>query len=145
MSSSPRTVVGTGINGTGVAPKAGYPNESDGAAPPNHASMFSGAHFDCRISLLNSLLTRRGMPLTDRLERRGGLFFDSTSTLFFGGSRSESGELPKDNSSSTVASLSSVQIGSLPLFCLTRGARWPFPCILSIRSPSKRVRKRSFS
>ena len=58
----------------------------------------------------------------DWLERRGGLFLDSASTLFFGGGRSGSRELPKDNSSSAVASLSSGRIGSLALFCLTKGA-----------------------
>ena len=59
------------------------------------------------------------MPLTDRLERRGGLFIDSASTLFFGGIGFGSGELPEDNSSSAAASLSSDWISSLPLFCLT--------------------------
>ena len=59
------------------------------------------------------------MPLTDRLECCRGLFLDSASTLFFGGSASRSKELPEDNSSSTAALLSSNRIGSLPLFCLT--------------------------
>ena len=77
------------------------------------------------------------MSLTDRLERRGGLFFDSVSTLFFGGSASGSGELPEDNSSSATASLSSDRIGSLPLFCLTRGAGWPLPRTFLARSPSR--------
>ena len=97
MSSGPQTAVGVGIYKAGTTPKVGYPNGSDGAAPPGHASMFSGACFDCRLSLLNSLCTRLGMPLKDRLERRGGLFLDSASTLFFGGGRSGSGELPEDN------------------------------------------------
>ena len=43
----PRTTVGSGIYGTGAAPKAGYLNGSDGAAPPSHAGMFSGARSDC--------------------------------------------------------------------------------------------------
>ena len=38
-----------------------------------------------------------------RLERRGGLFLDSASTLFFGGGRLGSGELPVDNSLSVAA------------------------------------------
>ena len=141
----PRTAVDTCIYRTGAASKAGYPNGSDGAAPPSHVGMFSGARFNCRLSLLNSLRTRRGMPPTDRLERCGGLFLDSASTLFFGGGRSASGELPKDNLSSAAASLSSGQIGSLPLFCLTRGARWLLPRAFSIRSPSRQVRWWSFS
>ena len=145
MSFSPRTIAGAGIYGAGAAPNVGYPNESDGATPPYHAGMFSGACSDCRLSLLNSLRTRRGMPLTDRLERRECLFLDSASTLFLGGGRSGSGELPKDNSSSSAASLSSGQIGSLPLFCLTGGARWLLPRAFSIRSPSKRAYRRSFS
>ena len=106
--------------------------------------VFGGA-FICRLSLLNSLRTRRGMPLTDRLEHLKGLFLDSVSTLFFRGNGSENGELPKDNSSSAATSLSSEWIGSLPLFCLTGGAGWPLPRTFSTRSPSKRVRRRSFS
>ena len=145
MSSGPPTVVGVGIYGTGVAPKVGYPNGSDGTAPPIHAGMFSGASSDCRLSLLNSLCTRRGMPLTDRLELCEGLFLDSASVLFFGGVRSESGELPEDNSLYTVALLPSGRIGSLPLFCLTGGAGWPLSRAFSIHSPSRRARKRSFS
>ena len=116
MSSGPRTEVGAGIYRTGAAPKVGYPNGSDGAAPPSQAGMFSGSHSDCRLSLLNSLRTRRGMPLMDRLERRGCVFLDSASTLFFGGVRSESRELLEANSSSVAASLPSSRIGSLPLF-----------------------------
>ena len=134
-----------GINGTGAVPKVRYPNESGGAAPPSHVGMFLGARSVCRLSLLNSLRTRRGMPLTDRLERREGLFLDSASTLFFRGSGFRSGELPEDNSSSATASLSSDRIGSLPLFCLTGGAGWPLPRTFSTCSPSRQVRKRSFS
>ena len=145
MSSGPWTVVGIGIYGTGAAPKVGYPNESDGAIPPSHARMFSGARSDYHHSLLNSLCTRRGMPLTDRLDRLRGLFLDSASTLFFGGGRSRSGELPKEKSSFAAASLSSGQIGSLPLFFLIGGAGWLLPCAFSIRSPFKQVRRRSFS
>ena len=85
--------------------------------------------------------TRRGMPLTDRLERRGGLFLDLASTLFFRGGRSGSEELPKDNSSSVVMSLSSSRTESLPLLCLTGGAGWLPPRAFSIRSPSRRARK----
>ena len=107
--------------------------------------MFSGVHAVCRFSLLNSLYTRRGMPLTDRLERHEGLFLHLASTLFFRGGRSKSEKLSEDNSSSAAASLSSARIGSLPLFCLTRGARWLLPRAFLIRSPSRRVRKRSFS
>ena len=132
MSFGPRIVVGAGIYGAGVAPRMGYTNGSDGAMPLCHVGIFSGAYFDCRLYLLNSLLTRRGMLLMDRLERRGGLFLDLVSTLFFRGGRSGSGELPKDNSLSTAASLSSDPIGSLPLFCLTRGARWLLPRAFSI-------------
>ena len=82
--------------------------------------------------LLNSLLTQQGMPLTDRMERREGLFLDSECTLFVGGGRSGSGELPEDNSSSVATSLSSSRIGSLPLFCFTGGVGWLLPCAFSI-------------
>ena len=68
----------------------------------------------------------------DRLERHGGLFLDFASPLFFGGGRSGSGELLEDNSSSAAASLSSGQIGSFPLFCITRGAGWLLPRAFSI-------------
>ena len=135
MSSAPPTAVGTGIKGTGAAPKAGYLNGSDGAAPPSRAVTFLGARSYYRLSLLNSLGTRRGIPLTDRLERHEGLFLDPASTLFFGGGKSGSGELPKDKSSSVAASLSSGWIGSLPLFCLTRGAGWLLPRAFSIVHP----------
>ena len=145
ISLGPRTVVGTSINETGAALKARYPNISDGVAPPSHAGMFSRARFDCRLSLLNSLHPRRGFPLEDRQECREGLFLDSASTLFFRGSGSESGELPEDNSSPVAASLSSGRIGSLPLFCLTRGTRWPLPRTSSIRSPFRQVCRWLFS
>ena len=107
MSSGSRTAKGSGIHGASAAPKVGYPNGSDGTAPPSHTGMFSGAHFDCHLSLLNSIRTRWGIPLTDRLERRGGLFLNYTSTLFFGGVRSGSEYLTEDNLLSDAASLSS--------------------------------------
>ena len=47
--------MGVGIYGVGVTPKVGYLKGSDGAAPLYHASTFSEACFDCRLSLLNSL------------------------------------------------------------------------------------------
>ena len=37
ISYGPRTAVGAGIYGVGVAPKVGYPNGSDGVAPLCHA------------------------------------------------------------------------------------------------------------
>ena len=67
------------------------------------------------------------------------------SALFFGGGRFGSRELPKDNSSFVAASLLSGRIGSLPLFCLTRGAGWLLHCAFSIRSSSRRAHKRPFS
>ena len=145
MSSGPLTTVGAGIYETGAAPKVGYLNESDGAAPPTQVGMFSGVRSECRLSLLNSLRTRRGVSLMNRLERRGGLFLDSASTLFFGGVRSRSEELSEDNSSSVAASLPSNRIGSFPLFCLIGGAGSPLPRTFSIRSPSKRACRWSFS
>ena len=145
MSSGPLTAVGASMYGTGAAPNVGYPNGSYGAAPPSHTGMFSRARSDCCLSLLNSLRTLQGMPLTDRLERRGGLFLDSTSTLFFGGVRSGSEELLEDNLSSAAASLSSDRIGSLPLFCLIGGAGWLLPCAFFIHLPSRRARRRTFS
>ena len=105
MSSGPRTVVDAGMYRASAAPKVGYTNGSDGATPLCHMGMFSGAYSDCRFSLLNSLPTRRCMPLTKRLKRHGDLFPDSASTLFFGGGRSRSGELPEDNSSFATVSL----------------------------------------
>ena len=141
MSSSPQTAVGAGIYETGATSKAGYPNGSAGVAHPSHVGMFSGVRSNCHLSLLNSLRIRRGMPSTDRLERRGGLFLDSTSTLFFGGGRSGSGEVPEDNSSSTAALLSFGRIDSLPLSCLTGGAGWLLPRAFFICSPSKRARR----
>ena len=132
ISSGPRIELGAGIYRAGLAPKVGYPNGSDGVAPLCHVGTFSRVCYDCRLSLLNSIRTQRGMPLTDRLERHEGLFLDSASTLFFG-----SGELPEDNSSSVVASLSASRIGSLPLFFLTGDVGWLLPHAFSIRSPSK--------
>ena len=134
MSSSPRIVVDLSICGAGAAQKAGYMNGSDGATPLCHMGTFLGACSDCRHSLLISLRARRYMPLTKQLERRGGLFLDSASTLFFGGERSSSGELPEDNSSFAAASLSPGRIGSLHLFCLTRGAGWLLPLAFFPRS-----------
>ena len=122
--------------GAGAAPKVGYKNGNDGATPLCHVGTFSGPCSDCRRSLLISFRARRCMPLTERLERREGLFLDSASTLFFGGSRSGSGELLEDNSSSAAASLSSGLIGSLPLFCLTRCVGWLLPRAFSPRSSS---------
>ena len=141
MSLSPQTVVDVSMCGAGTAPKVGYMNRSDGATPICQVGTFSGAYSDCRLSLLISLQTRRCMPLTERLEQRGGLFVDSASMLFFGGERSGSGELPEDNSSSTAASLSPGRMGSLPLFYLTGGARWLLPRAFSPRFSSKRARR----
>ena len=98
MSSGPRTVVDAGMYGAGAALKVGYMNENDGATPLCHVGIFSGACFNFRRSLLISLRTLRGMPLTERLECCGGLFLDLASTLLFGGSSSGNGELPEDNS-----------------------------------------------
>ena len=145
MSSGPRTVVDAGMYGAGAAPKVGYTNGNDGVTPLCHVGIFSRACTDCRCSLLISLHTRRGMPLTNRLERHGGLFFYSAPMLFFGGGRLRSGELPKDNSSSSTASLSLGKTGCLPLFCLIGGAGWLLPRVFSPRSSSRRARRRSFS
>ena len=111
----------------------------------SYSDLFLGACSDCRRSLLISLRTRRCMPLTERMERRKGLFLDSTSTLFFGGERSSSGELPENNSLSVVASQSLGRIGSLPLFYFIGGARWMLPRAFSTRSSSKRAQRRSLS
>ena len=137
MSSGPRIAVGTGINGMGVILKAGYPKGSGGAAPLSHAGMCSRERSVYRLSLLNSRRTRRGMPLTDQLEHRGGLFIDSNSTLCFGDSGSGSRELLEDSSSSAAALLSFDRISSLPLFCLAGGGGWPLPHKFSARSPSR--------
>ena len=132
MSSSPRTVVDAGMYGVGAASKVEYTNRNNSATPLFHVAIFLGACFDRRLSLLISLRTRQGMPLTKRLERRKGLFLDSASTLFFGGGKSGSGDLPEDNSSSAVASLLSGRIGSLPFFLFNRGCRVVAPsCIFA--------------
>ena len=144
MSSGPRTMVKAGICGAGAAPKVGYMNGSDGAMPLSRVGTFSRACSDCHCSLLPSLRTWQCMPLTERLERRGGLFLDSASTLFFGSGRSGSGELPEDNSSFAAASLWPGRMGSLPLFRLTRVARWLLPRALSPRFSSKRSCRQSF-
>ena len=88
MSLSPRTTVNAGICGVGAAPKVGYMNGSDGVMPLSRVGTFSRASSDCRRSLLTSLRTWQCMPLTERLERRGGLFLDSASKLFFRSGRS---------------------------------------------------------
>ena len=116
MSSGPWTMVGAGMHGAGAAPKVGYMNGSDGATPLSHVGILLGACSDCRLSLLNSPCTRQGMPLTEQLEQREGLFLNSATMLFIRGGRSRSGELPEYNSSFAVASLSSGWTGSLPLF-----------------------------
>ena len=137
MSSGPRTVVDVSMCGAGATPKVGYMNISDGAMPLYHMGTFLGVCSGCCLSLLISLRTRRCMPLMEWLERRRGLFVDSTSTLFFGGKRSSSRELLKDNSSPAAASLSPDKMGSLPLFCLTGGGGWLLARAFSPRSSSK--------
>ena len=69
MSIGPRTVLGTDTYGASTAPTVGCTNGSDSATPLYHMGTFSGACSDCHLSLLNSLRTRRGVPLMDRLER----------------------------------------------------------------------------
>ena len=68
----------------GATPNVGYMNGSGGATPLCNVDTFSGACSDCHRSLLISLRTRLYMPLTERLERREGLFINLASTLFFG-------------------------------------------------------------
>ena len=75
MSLGPRTMVDAGMYGAGSAPKIGYTNGNDGAMPLCHVGIFSGICSDYRLSLLISLRTRRGMPLTERLKQHRGLFF----------------------------------------------------------------------
>ena len=145
MSLGPRTLVDVGMCGVGAAPKVGYMNGSGGTTPLCHVGTFLGSCSDCHRSLLISLCTRRCMPLTEQLERRGGLFLDSASTLFFGEDILGSTKLPEDNSSFVAASLSPGRMGSLPLFYLIGGAGWLLPCAFSPRSSSKRCRRRSFS
>ena len=145
MSLGPRSVVDVSICGTGATPKVGYVNGSGGATHLCHVGTFSRAYSDYCHSLLISLRARQCMPLTERLEWLGGLFLNSASTLFFGGERSGSRELPEDNSSSATVPLSLGKMGSLPLFCLTKGAGWLLPRAFSPRSSSKQARRRSFS
>ena len=145
MSSGSRTIVDVSMCRAGATPKVGCMNESGGAMPPCHVGTFFGACSNCHRSLLISLCTRRCLLLMEWLERRGGLFLGSASTLLFGGKRSGSGELPEDNLSSTIASLSLGKMGSLSLFCLIKGARWLLSLAFSPRSFSKRVCRWSFS
>ena len=145
MSLVSRTMVDVSMCGAGAVLKVGYMNGSCGATPLCHLVTFLGACSNDRCSLLISLRARRCMPLAERLEWRGGLFLDSASTLFFGGERSSSGELPKDNSLFAATSLSLGRMGSLPLFYLIGGARWLLPRAFSPRSSSKQARRRSFS
>ena len=84
--------------------------------PLGWIGIYSGTSSEWRLSLLASLRTQRHAPLTDRLDRRGGLFLDLTSALFWGGERVRSGELPEDSSSFAGGSLSPMRMGSLPLF-----------------------------
>ena len=86
-----------------------------------------------------------GAPLTNRLDRHGGLFLDSTSALLWGGELSRSGELPEDSSSVVRGSLSHMRMGSLPLFGRAGGAGWIGPHEFSPRLVSRRARRRSFS
>ena len=127
MSSCPQTGVDVSTCRAGAAPKVGYMNGSGGATPPCHVGTFSGTCSDFRRFLVISLHTRRCLTLAESLERRGGLFLDSASMLFFRGERSGSGELPEDNSSFVDASPSLGNIGFLPLFYLTGGAGWLLP------------------
>ena len=128
MSLGPQKVVNAGMCRVGAVPNVGYMNGSDGATSLCHVGTFSGAYSDSRRSLLISLRTRQCTPL---MERRGGLFLHSASTLFFGGGKSGSGELLEDISSFVAASLSPDRMGSLPLFCLTEGVGWLLPRALS--------------
>ena len=143
MSSGLRTLVDVSMCEVGAAPKARYMNGSDGATPLCLVSTLSGPCSNCRRSLLISLRTRRCMPFTEWLERRGELFVDSAS--FFGGERSGSGELPEDNSLFAATSLSPGRMGSLPLFCLTEDEGWLLARTFLPRSSSKRVHRQSFS
>ena len=68
------------------------------------------------VCLCWPLFVPDGASLTDWLNRHRGLFFDSASTLFWGGEWGRSRELPEDNSSSVGGSLSPMRMGSLPLF-----------------------------
>ena len=98
MSLGPRTMVGVSMYKADAAPKVGYTNGGDGAMSLCHVGIFSRACFGCRLSLLNSLCTRRGMTLKERLEQHEGHFLDFASTLFLVGGRSRIKELPEDNS-----------------------------------------------
>ena len=84
MSLSSRTVVNAVMYRAGATPKVGYTNENDGVTPLCHVGIFSGPCFDCRRSLLISIRTWRGMPLTDRLERGGASFLFSPHVVLWG-------------------------------------------------------------
>ena len=127
MSSGSRTRVDVSTCKAGVTLKVRYMNGSGGATPPCHVGTFSGTYSNCRCSLVISLHTQRCMMMAELLERRGGLFLDLASMLFFRGERSGSGELPEDNSLFADASPLPGRIGFLPLLCLTEGAGWLLP------------------
>ena len=95
--------------------------------------------------MLGSLRTRRLATLTDRLDRRGGLFLEWASTVFREGERRGSGELLEDNSSSAGRSTSSGAATSLPLLEREGGNGQGGSRDRPARPASNRVRKRRFS
>ena len=87
MSSGPRRVVDASMCGASVAPKVVYANGRGGVMPQCDVGTFSRTCSNCCRPLLISLRTQQCMLMTERLERRGGLFLDSASMSFFGGER----------------------------------------------------------
>ena len=67
--------------------------------PPARSGTYWGAGVGGRWSLLGSLYSRRLGILTDRLDRRGGLFLEWSSAAFGDGERRGNGELLEYNSS----------------------------------------------
>ena len=98
-----------------------------------------------RWSLLGSLRTQRLATLTDRLDRRGGLFIEWASATFGYGERLGIRELPEDNSSSVGRSISSGAAASLPLSGREGGNGRGGSCDCSARPASNLVRRHSFS
>ena len=115
MSCGPRTAEAKIVCGAGAAPKGRYMVGIGRGKSPFVSGAYWQAGVGGRWSLLGSLRTRCLETLTDRLDRRGGLFLEWASAAFGDDERRGSGELPEDNSSSAGRSISSGAAVSLPL------------------------------
>ena len=115
-----------------------------GAIPGPDGHIFEGQFR--RASIFAGLSSYPMAHTTDISARSTwGPLFGLSLCVVLGSERARSGELPKDNSSSSRGLLSPMRMGYLPLFGRTGGARWTGPFELSTRLVSRWVRKCSFS